>query len=89
MTAPEPLVQQLRLLCRDDGALIEQRTALVNQLQQALYEYYPAALEAFNDWCAPSAWAFVERFPTPPSLVQAGKRKWQNFLHAQKLFHPE
>jgi transposase len=21
--------------------------------------------------------------------VQAGKRKWQNFLHAQKLFHPE
>ena len=61
----------------------------MNQLQQALYEYYPAALEAFNDWCAPSALAFVERFPTPQSLVQAGKRKWQNFLHAQKLFHPE
>jgi len=89
LTAPEPLVQQLRLLCRDEVALIEQRTALVNQLQQALYEYYPAALEAFEDWCAPSAWAFVERFPTPRSLVQAGKRKWQNFLHAQKLFHPE
>ena len=89
LTAPEPLVQQLRLLCRDEVALIEQRTALVNQLQQALYEYYPAALEAFNDWCAPSAWAFVERFPTPQSLVQAGKRKWQNFLHAHKLFHPE
>jgi hypothetical protein len=69
--------------------LIEQRTALVNQLQQALYEYYPAALEAFDDWCAPSAWAFVERFPTPQALVQAGKRKWQNFLHAHKLFHPE
>ena len=30
-----------------------------------------------------------ERFPTPQALVQAGKRKWQNFLHAQKLFHPE
>src|SRR5208283_5641788 len=89
LTAPEPLVQQLRLLCRDEVALIEQRTAMVNQLQQALYEYYPAALEAFEDWCAPSAWAFVERFPTPQSLVQAGKRKWQNFLHAQKLFHPE
>jgi hypothetical protein len=89
LTAPEPLVQRLRLLCRDEVALIEQRTALVNQLQQALYEYYPAALEAFGDWCAPSAWAFVERFPTPQSLVQAGKRKWQNFLHAHNLFHPE
>lgn len=89
LTAPEPLVQRLRLLCRDEVALIEQRTALINQLQQALYEYYPAALEAFEDWCAPSAWAFVARFPTPKDLVRAGKRKWQNFLHAQKLFHPE
>jgi len=89
LTTPEPLVQQLRLLCRDEVALIEQRTALINQLQQALYEYYPTALEAFDDWCAPSAWAFVERFPTPQLLVQAGKRKWENFLHAQKLFHPE
>jgi transposase len=63
LTAPDPLVQRLRLLCRDEVALIEQRTALVNQLQQALYEYYPAAVEAFDHWCAPSAWAFVERFP--------------------------
>ena len=82
LTAPEPLVQRLRLLCRDEVSLIEQRTALINQLQQALYEYYPAALEAFEDWCAPAAWAFVERFPTPKDLVQAGTRKWQNFLHA-------
>jgi len=89
LTTPEPLVQQLPLLCPDEVALIEQRTALINQLQQALYQYYRTALEAFEDWCAPSAWAFVERFPTPQLLVQAGKRKWENFLHAQKLFHPE
>ncbi len=36
--------RELRLLCRDEIALIEQRTALVNQLQAALREYYPAAL---------------------------------------------
>ncbi|MGD1089746.1 MAG: IS110 family transposase [Verrucomicrobiota bacterium] len=36
LTTPEPLVQQLRLLCRDEVTLIEQRTALINQLQQAL-----------------------------------------------------
>ena len=45
----DPLLEQLRLLCRDEIALIEQRTALVNQLMQALREYYPAALEAFDD----------------------------------------
>ena len=49
--APEdPLVAELRLLCRDEVALIEERTALINQLQSALHEYYPAALEAFEDW---------------------------------------
>jgi hypothetical protein len=62
----DPLVAELRLLCRDEVALIEERTALVNQLQSALHEYYPAALEAFEDWTLPGAWAFVEAFPTPP-----------------------
>ena len=42
----DPLVAELRLLCRDEVALIEERTALINQLQSALREYYPAALEA-------------------------------------------
>ena len=89
LLAPEPAVQKLRLLCRDEIALIEQRTALINQLQQALYEYYPAALEAFDDWCSQSAWAFVIAFPTPQGLVKAGKRKWEKFLHTQKLCHPD
>ena len=37
------------ILCRDEVALIEERTALLNQLQQALHDYYPTALEAFDD----------------------------------------
>ncbi len=61
----DPLLAELRLLCRDEVALIEERTALINQLQQALYEYYPTALEAFTDWSSPAAWAFVEAFPAP------------------------
>jgi transposase len=85
----DPLVAELRLLCRDEVALIEQRTALVNQLQQALYEYYPAALEAFTDWTSPAAWAFVETFPTPELLLEAGPRRWQKFFHTYKLFRPE
>jgi hypothetical protein len=39
----DPLTQQLRLLCHDEITLIQQRTVLVNQLQQALVEYYPVA----------------------------------------------
>jgi len=85
----DPKTQELRLLCRDEMSLIEQRTTLVNQLQQALHEYYPAALEAFDDWTSPSSWAFVERFPTPQALQKAGKRHWEKFLHTQHLYRPE
>ena len=78
----------LRALCRDEISLIEQRTALVNQLRAALREYYPAALEAFDDWTAPYTWEFILQFPTPGRLQAAGKRKWESFLHAHRLWRP-
>jgi transposase len=85
----DPKTQLLRILCRDEISMIEQRTALVLQLQAALGEYYPAALEAFDDWTTPSTWQFLLRFPTPQELVQAGKRNWLKFLHTHKLYRPE
>ena len=85
----DPLTQEIRLTCRDEVRLIEQRTALVNQLQDALHEYYPAALEAFDDWVCPGAWAFVERFPTPATLLKKGRRRWEKFLHANRLYRPD
>jgi transposase len=86
--AEDPQTQLLRLLCRDEIALIEQRTALANQLRHALREYYPAAVEAFDDWTMPAAWEFVLRFPTPQELAQAGKRRWEKFLHIHRLARP-
>jgi transposase len=85
----DPLTQQLRLLCRDEVTLIEQRTALVNQLQQALLEYFPAALAAFDDWTDDFTWDFILEFPTPEALVKAGQRRWEKFLHTHKLWRPE
>jgi transposase len=85
----DPLTAELRLLCRDEIGLIGQRTALVNQLRAALHEYYPAALEAFDDWTSKPAWEFVVAFPTPQALAAAGKRRWQSFLHSHKLYRPQ
>jgi transposase len=82
----DPLTQEIRLLCRDEVHLIEQRTAFVNQLREALHEYYPAAVEAFDDWVCPAAWAFVERFPTPAVLLRKGRRTWEKFLHTHGLY---
>lgn len=85
----DPIIEELRILCRDEVALIEERTALINQLRQALREYYPTALEAFDDWTLPGAWAFIERFCSAEVLLKAGKRQWEKFLHAHKLYRPE
>jgi hypothetical protein len=88
--APEnSLVKELRLLCRDEVGLIEQRSAFINQLRHALAEYYPTALEAFTDWGAISAWMFLQRFPTPHLLEKAGKRQWEKFLHSRHLWRNE
>ncbi|MBV8968412.1 MAG: transposase, partial [Verrucomicrobia bacterium] len=80
------MIKELRLICRDEVSLIEQRTAFVLQLRHALAEYYPAALEAFEDWTRESAWMFLQRFSTPQLLASAGQRRWQNFLHSHRLW---
>ena len=85
----DPLTTELRLLCRDEVALIEQRTALLHQLHEALLAYYPAAMEAFDgDFSTPATWAFLDRFPTPSRLQKAGQRQWEKFLHLHKLWRP-
>ena len=89
LLAQDEATATLRALCRDEMSLIEQRTALVNQLIAALREYYPAALEAFADWTQPFAWALLEKFPTPLALQNAGKRSWEKFLHTHRLWRQD
>jgi len=84
----DPLIHELRLLCRDEVELIGKRTEMVNQIQAALHEYYPAALEAFEDWTLPASWSFVQQFPTPEALKKAGRRQWEKFLHVHRLWRP-
>jgi hypothetical protein len=31
----------------------------------------------------------VKAFPTPEALVNAGRRRWENFLHAHRLYRPQ
>lgn len=89
LKALDPLIHELRLLCRDEVELIGKRTEFINQLQAALHDYYPAALQAFEDWTASPSWQFVQRFPTPDALRKAGRRQWEKFLHVHRLYRPE
>jgi hypothetical protein len=69
-------------LCPDEVTFIEQRTALIHQLRQALAEYYPTALDAFKDWSTTASWKFLQRFPTPGTA--AGRQTSMGELSARQ-----
>jgi transposase len=58
------LVQELKTLTRDQDALIQMQTRLVNQLTACLKAYYPVALELFGKLHQPSTLTFLRAYPT-------------------------
>ena len=60
-----PDVEAIKVLARAHQNLIWVRTRHVNQLRNALREYYPAALEAFEDLDDRDTLAVLERAPSP------------------------
>jgi transposase len=60
-----PTVQAIKVLARGHQNLIWARTRHTNALRSSLREYYPAALEAFEDLADRDALAVLGRAPTP------------------------
>jgi transposase len=59
-----PLVQELKLLTRDQDTLVHLQTRLVNQLTACLKAYYPCALTLFAKLQQGATLAFLRRYPT-------------------------
>jgi transposase len=66
-----PTVQELKTLTRDQDALIQTQTRLVNQLTACLKEYYPAALKLFAKLQQRSALVFLQTYSTPQAAQTA------------------
>jgi transposase len=60
-----PDAEAIKVLARGHQNLIWARTRHTNQLRNALREYYPAALEAFDDLADRDALAVLGRAPSP------------------------
>jgi transposase len=65
------IVQELKILTRDQDALIQMQTRLVNQLTACLKEYYPAVLKLFSKVQQPSTLRFLQAYPTPEAAQSA------------------
>lgn len=65
------LVQELKTLTRDQDALIQMQTRLVNQLTACLKEYYPVALQLFSKLQQHSTLVFLQAYPTQEAAQAA------------------
>ncbi|GHO72656.1 hypothetical protein KSD_55010 [Ktedonobacter sp. SOSP1-85] len=65
-----PIVQELKMLTRDQDALIQMQTRLVNQLTACLKEYYLVALKLFSRVAAAFHAAFFASVPDSPSSTE-------------------
>lgn len=64
-------IAELNALTRDQDALIQGQTRLVNQLTACLKAYYPAALQLFSKVQQRSALVFLQTYPTPAAAQAA------------------
>jgi len=60
-----PEAEAIKVLARTHKTLIWERTRAVQRLRHQLREYFPAALEAFEDLDAPDALELLARAPDP------------------------
>src|SRR5579859_8052730 len=66
-----PQIAELKALTRDQDALIQGQTRLVNQLTACLKAYYPAALQLFSKLQQRSALVFLQVYSTPEAAQAA------------------
>ena len=65
-----PDAEAIKVLARTHQSLIWARTRQTNTLRSALREYYPAALEAFEDLAHGDALGVLDRAPTPQQAAR-------------------
>jgi transposase len=81
-----PKIAELKALTRDQDALIQMQTRLVNQLTACLKAYYPAALQLFTKLQQHSALVFLQRYPTPQAAQAASREQVAQVL--REAGHP-
>src|SRR5262249_42051382 len=86
LSPDSPLVQELKLLTRDQDALVQTQTRLVNQLTACLKAYFPAALTLFTKLQQPATLAFLQRYPTPELAKAASVEELTAFLRSLPRF---
>ena len=84
-----PLVEELRVLARQDEVAGRDQTRLQNRLRQELLAAFPAALDAFPNLAALSALRFLEGWPSATEAGALSEAELTAFLRAQGHSRPD
>jgi transposase len=82
LAGDSPAVEAIKVLARAHQNLIWARTRHTNALRSALREYYPAALEAFDNLTDRDALTILGRAPTPTQAAHLSLSKIRSALKA-------
>jgi transposase len=77
-------VAELKLLTRDQDALVQMQTRLINQLTACLKAYYPVALDLFGKLNQKSTLLFLQAYSTPAAAASASRSQIQQLLEQAK-----
>ena len=88
LTPDSEKIAELKLLTRDQDALIKMQTRLVNQLTACLKAYYPVALELFAKLQQKSTLLFLQTYPTPQAAMAASAEQITEVLRQAKHSNP-
>jgi transposase len=79
-----PLAEEVRSLARDDERAARDQRRLRGRLRVDLLDVFPQALDAFPELGAPTALAFLARWPTPAAARAASGADLEAFFRAQR-----
>ncbi len=92
MTPLQPsieLIQELKLLTRDQEELVNSQTRLSNQLIACLKEYYPVALQFFSRIGQLCTLRFLQAYPSIASVRNATEEELTTVLRSLRHKNPE
>jgi len=88
LTPESEQVAELKALTRDQDALIQMQTRLVNQLTACLKAYYPVALQFFSKLQQRVSLIFLQTYPTPQAAMAASLEQVTSVLKQASHPHP-
>src|SRR2546421_8048906 len=87
LTPDSEKLSEMKLLARDQDALVQMQTRLVNQLTACLKAYYPVALDLFSKLPQKCTLLFLQTYPTPQAAQAASASQIQALLNECR--HPQ